>query len=615
MRKFFLALPLIVLPVLCWARVTARADGRRLIVNELPVLTFAEADNDLPQMTKAERWAQLLMEADGRNVRVQPRGRSVAILVGSGVLTTIDAGEAKLYGVSPWALANTWAKGLRSALKLPALKPETTAVRLGPQATASVKLLGSSVRSAQAESSNRNLVTVKITDGQVVLRGLSPGVAFVNLVSSEGKASMRVRVLPRAAELPQSVTAMVTGAPATSLTVRGALRTALQTQLDKAPGAILSYNLGDVQTVPTGESRTLTIRVRAEGPDCIATEGVVTATVQNQAISPVADSELWFCNRPESIKGPGNLFWGSLKPDQPARMLYHHYNASGSELIVRVTAVNASDKPADLWLIPGDSDPTRNPALAGMRAADQFARNWVCHSGEIVRIPPRSTLPITLRKLYQTQTMSGLCSLRLLRGGPDSLAITATATTPFSMDESWRAALRSSTPWHEVGCQPLQGKFEEALRPSEHIYGKPFLDEEFIYKVGDDASKFRLGSKEIVQRGTGLKLGGNYGVMYNLRTTLDNPTKSAAEVELTFRASGGYSGAVFLIDGNVVKTPLLNPNQEVTVSTFKVQPGLRRFLMIQTIPLSGSSYPATISLKMVTPDARGISASVATSSK
>src|SRR5882672_7594848 len=105
MRKPLFVLPLILASAAACAHVSARADGRRLIVNEVPVIAFASSNRGLPGSTKAERWAKLLQDADGKNVRLEKRRSGVVILVGSTELTTVDSWEARSYGISPYALA------------------------------------------------------------------------------------------------------------------------------------------------------------------------------------------------------------------------------------------------------------------------------------------------------------------------------------------------------------------------------------------------------------------------------------------------------------------------------------------------------------------------------
>lgn len=404
--------------------------------------------------------------------------------------------------------------------------------------------------------------------------------------------------MPNAIDLPQNLSASVTGAPASASTLRGAVRTAVRTQLRRESGTKLRFEVPEVSALGTGEKRTIRVPVRASREDAIETVGYVDVVVSNVALGAAKDGELWFSNRPESIPGPGELFWGLLEPNEPIRMLYHHYNKSGSYLFVRLEVLNLSAKPAEILLIPGDSQPSKNPTLAGLQAADQYARNWVQNSAEIVTIPPGSCLPISTRKLYLKQTMSGLCSMRLLPGGPETLLVRLVATPPFGIDEKWAAGLNSSMPWQEIGLVQMPKVDNASLRTSEHVYGSPFLDRTFTYRIGDSPARFRIGSgEEISKRGTGEKLAGNYGVIYNLRTTIENPTDKPRYVALYMRASGGYAGGLFVIDGTVLRTPLLNPDQEVQITSFKLEPGLRRFMMIQTLPLSGSNYPATLTLR------------------
>src|SRR5262249_502460 len=156
------------------------------------------------------------------------------------------------------------------------------------------------------------------------------------------------------------------------------------------------------------QARTIPVRVKVKGPDSLPSEGVVQVVLRNKGIAARPESELWYCNDPENIKGPGTLFSASLRAEQPARMLYHHPNASFGGLYVEVVAINDSDAPASLHLIPGDSDPDKNPVLAGIDAGEKFFRNYVRNSGEIVSLPAHSTLPIAMRRLAPHETMSGL---------------------------------------------------------------------------------------------------------------------------------------------------------------------------------------------------------------
>jgi hypothetical protein len=246
--------------------------------------------------------------------------------------------------------------------------------------------------------------------------------------------------------------------------------------------------------------------------------------------------------------------------------------------------------------MPGDSRPERNPVLAGIVAADQYFRGWMAGSGEVVTIPPRSTLPISLRRLGPNETASGLCSLRLL-SGPETLLIRTDSWPPFNLDRKWAGAIVSSTPWREVGCPPINEFDSAPYVLSEHVYPNPQKTEQVRYEVGGRYGFVRIGQRAIERQDQNSRLDGNFGVIYNIKGSVQNPTSAPTDVEVVFEASAGYSGGLFVVDGNLVRTELLQPKGESQLLRFRMEPGATRNLNIWTIPLSGSSYPATITIR------------------
>ncbi|HJP82088.1 MAG TPA: hypothetical protein VJ835_01165, partial [Fimbriimonadaceae bacterium] len=392
---------------------------------------------------------------------------------------------------------------------------------------------------------------------------------------------------------------VVSGNPATEATVNGAIESAVRTQLGADSAAELKIQFPKATQVLPGESRTYTARVKASGPEVLPAEGPVFVTVKNLALGRKAESALWYCNEPENLKQPGLLFAAPLRPGAPSRLLYHHINMMSNPLVVMVEAINDSDSPAQLMVIPGDSKPDKNPVLAGVQAADQFMKGWAMSSGEVVSIPPMSRLPIAMRRIAHGQTMSGLCYLRLLNGGPDQVTIRTEARPPFPLDSRWLAATQSGTPWRFVGAQRMNNLDQDPLLPSIHIYPNPYKEETGVYQVGGKYAFFRIGEVPISRADKLDKLSGNFGVTYTIKALVENPTSTASEVEVVFEASAGYSGAVFYVNGQFVKTPLLQPKTEAQIAKFNVEPGQTRNLSIVTVPLSGSSYPATLTIRPV----------------
>ena len=299
------------------------------------------------------------------------------------------------------------------------------------------------------------------------------------------------------------------------------------------------------------------------------------------------------------MKQPGCLFASSLKKGTAARLLYHHMNGTINTMFLRVQVVNESDVPARVALTPGDSAPNRNPVTAGLEAGCQYVKGFVSGSSEIVTIPARGSIPVCLRRLGQYETGSGLCSLRLI-DGPDALLVRTDAFPPFALDDRWQSALFSSTPWREVGANPMTDYDRAPMQASLHVYPTPYKTESVDYQVGGRYGFVRLGQRPIQRQDLGGGLDGNFGVMYTVKTRLENPTATAQEVEVVFEASAGYASGLFVVNGKTVVIPQLAPKTEGQVLKVRLAPGEKQAFDILTLPLSGSAYPCTLTIRPVT---------------
>jgi len=258
--------------------------------------------------------------------------------------------------------------------------------------------------------------------------------------------------------------------------------------------------------------------------------------------------------------------------------------------------VNNTDTPARVLVVPGDSEPDKNPVRAGLLAAQQYLKPWANGSGEIITIPPRSTLPISLRRLSTLQTVSGLCGLRLV-DGPEKILIRSDSWPPFNLDRRWANAIASSTPWREVGCNPINDFDLAPYRLSDHIYPNPFKEMKVQYRFGDNWRFFKIGELPISGSDSQRVLSGNFGVVYNITGEIINPTAAPVDVELVFEASAGYSGGIFFINGTYKESPLLQPKAEYRIERFRLLPNDVKRFDLTTVPLSGSSYPAQLTVR------------------
>lgn len=577
----------------CFAA-SARLESNTLLVNDQPVLTirFGIAAN------RTKLAIDRLKQASAKTkARAVARGNRALLLLGDHAIIRVEPEDAAAAKTSAIALAKIWAGNINSALSLPPLKLGATNLRIANGKEFRVPFSGSLAGSALVESSDETVVKVRKAAGELILSGVMSGAAQVVVSAGGQMATINVRVVPFAAVFPQQATVLVSGMPTSASIAKGAVESAVWNQLRTQPGADVKFSAPEMKQIPAGEARTVQVRVRVAAPETLPSEGWMNVTVRNTPLKVEPENELWYCNHPENIQRLGPLFAARLRAGSPARMLFHHMNDSPRGLNFHAQIVNDSDLPARILLIPGDTPTDKNPVYAGIEAADRFLRNWMNSSGEILVIPPRHSMPISLKRLGPRDTVSGLVYMALLEGGPESALVRADARQTFQPDARWLAALNSNSPWRVVGMLPTRADDELAKTLSDHIYPQPFKDVEVTYMVGGRHGFVRIGQQPIISQAGDRYLDGNFGVIYKIRARVENPTSAPADVELVFEASAGYSGALFAVNGQVFRTPLLQPKDERRILTLKVEPGASREFTLHTIPLSGGSYPATLALR------------------
>lgn len=580
MRKICAILVAMLGVVFCLAA-DVRAIGGTVYVNETAVMNLGD-------QKRASQIAETL--------RKSPSLLPVAIQ-GSGVNTRIVAGKATLrLNASEVKNATDWATKLREALQLPPFVVAPTPVQVGVDADRFIPISGSAAAKATAESSNGSIAKVDKVPLGVRVRGLQQGTVTVQVRNGQNRASMQVQVLPPAVKLPQSITATVVGDPATQDTIRTAIATNAQMQLKTAPNATVELIDAKANQLAAGATASVSARVRVSAPGTVTTEGTISVKLNNLTLAHKKEGELWYCNHPESIMGPGNLFAAELKDRWPARMLYHHTNATSDPLVVQVVVSNLQDTPAKLVFIPGDGTPHKDPVRVGLEAGEKFVRNWLSGSGEVITIPPRSSIPFAMRRITPGETMSGLCYLRILPGGPDRLLVRTDAVDPRYMDAGWLAAANIAAPWSKAGSRRIGESFQMPAL-SDHVYPEPFKSVEGTYLVGGRFAFIWLGQKPIKSNDGELQLDGNFGVFYTVKMRMENPTDKPTDVEVVFEASAGYSGAVFVVNGQMRKVPILQSKAEYVLRKVTLAPGASQEITILTVPLSGSSYPALFTVR------------------
>ncbi len=481
------------------------------------------------------------------------------------------------------------------------LRLGATRLVLGRGRSAYVPLNGGLARWAKAESDDREIARVEKGAGGLTVTALRPGDAVVTVAAGRVVKALSVSVRRWSVEFPQSLSAGVVGSPASPDSVRGAVESALRLNLRRAPGAGFTYAIESLPPVGTGMRVRIPVRVKASGPASLSSEGRVEVEVENvpaPGARSAPEEALWYSNDPESVRAPQGLFASELEPGRRVRFLHHHMNASRVPMYFRVLAINDGDAPVRLGIAGAESGPEKDPVRAGLVAGTAFMRSWPTASAEVVELPARSFVPLSFRRVVRGQTVSGLFSLVSL-SGDSGVQVVSDAVPTFPLASDWRPALATSTPWRTTGARPLGQLFRTPSAASVHVYPDPSREEDVPYRVGGRFGYLRLGQRAVVRQDKEGQLDGNFGVAYRYNLRLQNPTGVGTAVEIAFEASAGYSAGVFLVDGRLVKTPLLRPKGEARIAKVFLNPGQTRAMRLVTMPLSGSSYPATIVIRPV----------------
>ena len=583
------------------ARATVDADvlqnGRTLIINGIDALTIkTSAGGFAPE----ERVSVIAKALEGFR-----RGQTVRVVADPGLrvalqdqtVVTITVAEAKAQGVSPDQLAEDWARSINKALYVPPLTVIGDGLELILGKNQSVRVIGSQARTAEVRVEPEGSVEISRQGFDLVVKPLRMGEGQIQLMVGDVSRSIPFTVMAYAANLPQTLEADVTGNPARKELVLEAIRGVISTALESQSGASISVSIPPVEELRAGQSRVYQIATSVEAPGFASNRGVVNVVVKNVGGARVYDDFLWYSNEPENLKSTGQLYYARLVTNSPSRLLWHHCNKAANPMVIQYVLVNRSNSEAKVWLTGGDPEPNLDPTKAGFEAGKQFFGDWLGYQGSVVSVPPRSVVPIVMRRLTAEQTTSGLASLRLLPGGADDVVLVANALWPNEVVGEWQPQLMQAKPWlvrraisAERFALPIVGK-------EKHIYSSPAKQVGFLYQVGGRLGFVRIGQESILSAIGGEPLSGNFGVQYVIEGRIENPTDKAQTVEVIFEASAGYSGALFSVNGKMLPGKMLQTKETMVLYEVRLAPGGAENLRIETIPLSGAHYPATITIR------------------
>lgn len=487
------------------------------------------------------------------------------ILIGDYLLLTITAPDVQKGNTTPEALARQWAGNLKEALQTPALltEPRSLLVPLGENRV--LRLVGSAPGPFVFTLSPEDLATLQFDPAkrEILAFGKKVGEGLLTITTNGFSLQVPISVKEYAGQiLPAKVT--ITGkGPSLQLLQRLILRAVSQAVLPK-PNCVARWGYPPANI--SRNARTVPISIEVLGEGYIPVRREISVQIERTNLPVQNASILFYSNNPEMLRYPGKLYENTLQPQQTGRLLYHHQNMSSQPLSFFFKVTNLSQQPALLRVLEGFSPTIIDTYQAGHRAAASFLRNWLEGSGVIVDFQPGETLTLLSQQIAPKETVSGLYHLEALEGGPFFLQI-------YTQDDQ--------------GNGPRLGK------ASQDVFPSPYKVLQGEYRVGGRWLFLPIG-KEHIRDHDGRPLYGNYGVFYELRIRLVNPSDNSAKVEILLEPSAGLARAVFLVNQELRESSHLQPTDEFLITQITLQPRETREIRLLTLPLAGSHYPVRV---------------------
>lgn len=503
--------------------------------------------------------------------------RKAHVLVARGErLVTVDKAVAASQGSEREGLARLWLKNLRAQFAKPYLSVAPILVPLGETRPVVVK---GNIAGQLAVDAETPMVRVTWDETSREIRVLGAQVGRTELVVQDGASVLRVpvRVAKYAARLLGAVVAQVTGNPAPPSVVEQAVRAALGASLALEPGAFVSLTAQREDLAPLWLGRTARVRtvVSVSGPEYLPFYARPTVEVLNEAISQAEAQSLMVSNSPERLAGHGLWFEGKISGGQPARLLYHHVNASRGAADLVVELWNLGEAMARVQVVAGTAGPSQDEAYVGHRAAAEFLSRRAGGEGWVVPIAARTAAPVVSQRLPAGAVASGVIEFRPLSAADLRVRVYLAPSL----------SLRFPRLVENYAESPLLGRWQ---------YSQTRREISARYQVGREWAFITIGDQPLVGASGGDLLAGAYGVIHDIALELTNPTALPAQVDLYLEPAGGPARAAVLVDGVPVETAMLRRHDEGTLARYRLGPGQTRRVRLQTMPQGGSNYPVRL---------------------
>jgi hypothetical protein len=375
-----------------------------------------------------------------------------------------------------------------------------------------------------------------------------------------------------------SAQAAVTGRLAPAWVIKRAASAAVYNSIAPEPGAWAEINeiLLDRAVIAPGQSAGVSVGVTLRGAGYLPVRAQPQVRVVNEPIARADAEVLMVSNRPERLPATGLWYEGRVPEGHPARLLYHHVNATPAAAELAVELVNASAAPMRVQIIESCGGPTSDEIFAGHKAARDFLERQADDVGYLVSLPSGCAYTASVSLLKPGQVISGLAEVRVLDAGELRVRVRLRPPTPDIM-----------TP---VVATP-------ADRLSTWVFSEPQKRFDLTYRVGQQWAFLTVGDGQALSATGRESLDGDYGVFYDVTFTAENPTTEAADVELAFVPGGGLARGTTIIDGRLCETGLLRYGESQRIHALNLAPGARQIVRVRIMPEAGSNYPVKLVMR------------------
>lgn len=480
-------------------------------------------------------------------------------------------------GSTPAGLASNWADAIKQAFSAAYLTVAATEYTVPLGEARLVPVRGNPKQGLRIEGPSK-IVSWKIVPEGVLITANGTGRAKINISSAHAAISISVWAARYAGSIDKQAAAIVTGVSVPrSILAKAALLAARQAALAER-GAQIHLGAATVPPpLPAGQTVSATVPVTISGPDYLPRVGDVLVALINQASASWAGdpSVLLVSNNPERLRASGLWYQAPLEPQKAARFLYHHLNGLGWRAALIVEVENPSPSPARVHITEGTGGPSQHEIYSGHVATRLFLSHQSAGVGYVATLPGTSRYAAVVQYLGAGDVASGLLEFRLLDPVP------------------LRLNLRLASP-DEAFLLSDPSRQEPARQPAGASFPNPYKKLQGTYTLGGRWLFLSVGRDPLQDDENHELLAGNYGVTYEMRIEIVNPSDHAERAEIAISASAGVAQGVFMIDGAQVETRLLRPYEEAALAKIVVPAAGTRTVKIRTVPEPGSNYPIRI---------------------